>query len=119
MSLKDKLLKSKAEKAEAKPSPTFFEDYGDVDPANTHVERQIDPDPPARPQHVTRPKASWMGEQADGFHYNAIGLRSGPFQPSTHRAPVDASVIEKKREEQEQRAWRGFEAILNLFGPKR
>jgi hypothetical protein len=110
--------KVKGAEAEAKPSPTFFEGYGDIDPANTHVERQIDPDPPARPQHVTRPNSAWIGEQADGFHYNAIGLRSGPFQPSTHRAARDTSDIARKREEQESRAWRGFEYMLNLFDVK-
>lgn len=108
-----KLFEKKA-KAE-KPSPTFFEGYGDIDPANTHVERQIDPDPPARPQHVTRPNSAWIGEQADGFHYNAIGLRSGPFQPSTHRAPVSTDAIAKKREEQESRAWRGMDLLAKLL----
>jgi|GEM_PF-5110158 len=72
----------------------------------------------ARPERVTRPARTFLdsGERM----YNALGLRTGPISVlSTHRTPQSQRAIALTRQEQEKRAWRGFEAMLNLFNHKR
>jgi hypothetical protein len=96
------------------PSGTFFAMYGSSQEGQR--ETVIDP-APSRPQHVTRPHAATYTAD-DGVRYNALGLRAGVFEPSTHRPAPTREAVATARERQERRAWEGFERMLNLFNRK-
>lgn len=89
-------------------------------PASETAQRevQIDPDPPARPAHVTRPHANTFADTDNGVAYNAIGLRAGSVHGvfSTHRtSSVDRQAIERLKQEQEHRALSGLDRLLTML----